>query len=34
LTFDQRFIIAKIGQVPPALMRQTDACLKAALGLP
>jgi mRNA interferase MazF len=34
LTFDQRFIIAKIGQLPPALMRQTDACLKAALGLP
>lgn len=34
LTFDQRFIIAMIGQLPAALLRQIDACLKAALDLP
>ncbi|HVA44870.1 MAG TPA: type II toxin-antitoxin system PemK/MazF family toxin [Pirellulales bacterium] len=34
LTFDQRFIIAKIGDMPPALLRQIDACLKAELDLP
>lgn len=34
LTFDQRFIIAKIGQLPAALLHHIDGCLKAALDLP
>lgn len=34
LTSDQRLIIATIGAMPAALLRQLDACLKAALDLP
>ena len=34
LTFDQRLIIAKIGELSATLMRQTERCLKAALELP
>lgn len=34
LTFDQRFIIATIGRLPPPLLQKVDACLKAALDLP
>ena len=34
LTFDQRSIIATIGSLPPAYLRQIDDCLKAALELP
>lgn len=34
LTFDCRFIIAKIGELPAPLMRQVEGCLRAALDLP
>ncbi|HJT33535.1 MAG TPA: type II toxin-antitoxin system PemK/MazF family toxin [Pirellulales bacterium] len=34
LTFDQRLIIAKIGELSAALMGQIEGCLKAALELP
>ena len=33
LTYDQRLIITKIGDLSPALMQQVDDCLKAALNL-
>jgi mRNA interferase MazF len=33
LTFDQRLIIAKIGQLSPRLLQQIEACLKRALDL-
>jgi mRNA interferase MazF len=33
LTFDQQFIIASIGRLPPSLIKQVDDCLKAALQL-
>jgi mRNA interferase MazF len=33
LTCDQRLIIAKIGELPGALMHQVNACLMAALDL-
>ncbi len=32
-TAGQSFVIRKIGQLPPAAMRQIDVCLKAALGI-
>lgn len=34
LTFDQRFVIAKIGELSPTFRSQIEACLKAALDLP
>ncbi len=34
LTYDQRLVITKIGQLPTSLMQRVDDCLKAALGLP
>jgi mRNA interferase MazF len=34
LTYDQRLIITKIGQLSAPLMRRIHACLKAALDLP
>lgn len=34
LTFDQRLIMAKIGELSGALMRQVEQCLKAALEIP
>jgi mRNA interferase MazF len=34
LTYDQRLIITKIGQLSVPLMRQINSCLKAALDLP
>lgn len=34
LTFDQRLVIAKIGELSGTLMRQAELCLKAALELP
>lgn len=33
LTFDQRLIIAKIGELSPPLAQQANDCLKAALDL-
>lgn len=34
LTYDQRLIIAKIGQLPPSLMSGINQCLRFALDLP
>lgn len=34
LTFDCRFIITKIGELPSPLMRQDERCLRVALDLP
>ena len=33
LTFDQQFIIASIGRLPPSLIKRVDDCLRAALQL-
>ena len=33
-TIDQKRMPRKIGELSPALMRQIDDCLKAALGIP
>ena len=33
VTHDQRLILRVIGSLPDALMREIDACLKAALGI-
>ena len=33
LTYDQRLVIAKIGQLAPSLLPRIQACLKAALDL-
>jgi mRNA interferase MazF len=32
-TIDTRFVIRKIGSLPPATMRQVDECLKASFAL-
>ena len=34
LTYDQRLVITKIGQLSTPLMQQVNGCLRAALGLP
>ena len=34
LTMAQSLVHRKLGQLPPATMRQVDACLKSSLGLP
>jgi mRNA-degrading endonuclease toxin of MazEF toxin-antitoxin module len=34
LTYDQRLVITKIGQLPAPLMQQVNGCLRAALDLP
>lgn len=34
LTFDRRFIITKIGELPAPLLRQVEHCLRIALDLP
>ena len=34
LTYDQQLVIAKIGQLPPALMDLVNRCLRSALDLP
>jgi len=34
LTYDQRLIISKIGQLPTPLMQRANECLKVALDLP
>ncbi len=34
LTYDQRLVITKIGQLSAPLMQRANACLKAALDLP
>jgi mRNA interferase MazF len=34
LTFDQRLVIAKIGELSQPLLHQVGTCLKAALDLP
>src|SRR5579863_7448400 len=33
LTYDQQFIIARIGSLPASLTKQLDECLRSALGL-
>src|SRR5262245_30473142 len=33
-TLDGRLVARKIGELPAALMKKIDACLKVALGLP
>ena len=34
LTVAQSLVHRKLGQLPPATMKQVDACLKSSLGLP
>ena len=34
LTYDQRLVITKIGQLSAPMLRQVNGCLKAALDLP
>jgi mRNA interferase MazF len=33
LTYDQSLILARIGRLSPAVMREVDDCLRASLGL-
>jgi len=34
LTVDRRFVIRRIGHLPPSLMQQINDCLKASLAIP
>jgi hypothetical protein len=34
LTYDQRLVVTKIGQLSAPLMQQVNECVKAALDLP